>query len=147
MEIFKLATSDLKSIDSKIIVKENPFPHAIIEDFLPQQIVKKLSMDFTLTKNLRSNGDEIFQKTKCGCSVLQDMPYSIQSIINFFHSKYFISILEKKFNLTNLLFDPTLRGGGMHESFKGGYLKIHSDFIFMRKTKFCLQSSKGAAFY
>ena len=43
--------------------------------------------------------------------------------------------IEKKFNIQGLLPDPTLFGGGMHESRKGGYLKLHSDFIYIKKRK------------
>ena len=44
-------------------------------------------------------------------------------------------ILENKFNLKNIEADWDLHGGGMHESFKGGFLKVHSDFLYRRKSK------------
>ena len=63
------------------------------------------------------------------------MPGTIKKIISFFNSKDFIDILEKKFDLRNIEPDWSLHGGGLHESFRGGYLKIHSDFIYKRKSK------------
>ena len=63
------------------------------------------------------------------------MPYTIKKIIDFFYSKNFINILEKKFNLKNIEADWTLHDGGLHESFNSGFLKVHSDFIYMRKSK------------
>ena len=60
---------------------------------------------------------------------------SLRMPIDFLHSQYFLHILERKFNLKNLLPDWKLFGGGLHESFRGGFLKIHSDFIHMRKSK------------
>jgi len=76
-----------------------------------------------------------FQKTK---KVLYDylkMPFVLKKTIDFLHSQDFLRILERKFNLKNLLSDWKLFGGGLHESFRGGFLKIHSDFIHMRKSK------------
>ena len=59
----------------------------------------------------------------------------LKSFIDHLNSREFVSILEKKFNIPGLLPDPTLFGGGMHESRKGGYLKLHSDFIYIKKRK------------
>ena len=44
--------------------------------------------------------------------------------INFLYSKEFLKILEKKFELEELLPDWQLFGGGLHQSFKGGFLTI-----------------------
>ena len=61
------------------------------------------------------------------------MPTIIKSIITFCYSKEFLKLLEKKFNLNNIVPDWSLWGGGMHSSPRGGNLKIHSDFIYIRK--------------
>ena len=60
---------------------------------------------------------------------------TIKEIIKNLNNKKFLNILEKKFNLTNLEPDWSLTGGGMHQSFRGGFLKVHSDFIYKRKSK------------
>ena len=52
------------------------------------------------------------------------MPSTIKEIIKILYSEKFLNILEKKFNLTNLEPDWSLTGGGMHQSFKGGFLKF-----------------------
>ena len=39
------------------------------------------------------------------------------------------SKLEKKFEVKELVPDWKLFGGGLHESFKGGFLKVHSLFL------------------
>ena len=63
------------------------------------------------------------------------MPENIKKIINILYSDEFLKILENKFNLSNLEPDWDLVGGGMHQSFNGGFLKVHSDFIYKRKSK------------
>ena len=122
-------------LNDKIEVKNKPYPHAYIKNFLPNQISETISSDFKLPDKYPEAEDRVFQKTKKGLSKIDLMPNSIKSLIKKLNSKEFLSILEKKFNIKNLVADPTLFGGGMHESFKGGYLKIHSDFIFIKKRK------------
>jgi len=125
----------LSEIEKKIAVTEEPFPNAIIEKFLPLEIVKKAEEEFTNFKKTAKAGSAQFQKTKRWGETYEDMPYTIKKIVDFFYSKNFINILEKKFNLKNIQADWTLHGGGLHESFNSGFLKVHSDFIYMRKSK------------
>ena len=54
----------LSEIEKKIIVSEDPFPNAIIKDFLPFEIVKVAEEEFTNFKKKRKAGSEQFQKTK-----------------------------------------------------------------------------------
>ena len=125
----------LKDLENKIIVNKDPFPYSAIENFFPIEFVKNTENDFINLKRKTDAGCEQFKKTK---KVLYDyslMPHNIKSVINFLYSENFLTILEKKFSLKNLLPDWTLHGGGLHESHNGGFLKIHSDFIYMRKSK------------
>ena len=125
----------LSEIEKKIVVTEEPFPNAIIEKFLPLEIVKEAEEEFKSFKKTADAGSAQFQKTKRWGETYEDMPYTIKKIIYFFYSINFINILEKKFNLKNVEPDWNLHGGGLHESFNGGFLKIHSDFLYMRKSK------------
>ena len=133
----KLSSSFFLELEKKILVEQDPYPHASIKDFLPRQMCEEISKDFKFPDSDPGAGieDKVFQKTKRGLSKIELMPNTIQNLINTLNSKQFLSILEKKFNLKNLVPDPTLFGGGMHESFRGGYLKIHSDFVFIKKRK------------
>ena len=133
----QFSDSFFQELDKKILVSKIPYPHASIKNFLPSQLCKKVSNDFKFPEIDPNAGieDKVFQKTKKGLTKIDLMPYSIQNLINNLNSKKFLSILEKKFEIQNLVADPTLFGGGMHESFKGGFLKIHSDFVFIKKRK------------
>ena len=126
----------LKEIEDKIVVENEPFPNSAINNFLPTNVVKKAEEEFLKLKEATSDaGCKEFQKTKRVLYSYSKMPTTIKDIINFFYSPGFIKILENKFKMENLVPDWNLHGGGLHESFKGGFLKIHSDFIYMRKSK------------
>ncbi len=125
------------NLDKKIEVNQKPYPHASIKNFLPTEFCSKISKDFKIPEKDSNAGieDKVFQKTKKGLSKIDLMPASIKDLIERLNSPRFISILEKKFEIKNLVADPSLFGGGMHESFRGGFLKIHSDFVFIKKRK------------
>ena len=115
-------------IEQKIIVSDDPYPNAIINDFLPLEIVKKAEQEFIGLNKSVTAGSAQFQKTKKVLYDYSKMPFVLKKTIDFLYSQDFLDILEKKFNLKNLLPDWELFGGGLHESFRGGFLKIHSDF-------------------
>jgi Rps23 Pro-64 3,4-dihydroxylase Tpa1-like proline 4-hydroxylase len=128
-------------IDSKIIEKfhkdlilnNDPFPHLITNNFLPKEIVKKAEKEFIEFNNLHNAGGYRYGNLKYHFDEFEKMPETIKNLISFFHSKQFVSFLEKKFDLPNITPDWSLWGGGMHSSKTGGNLKVHSDFIFLRK--------------
>ena len=125
----------LEDIERKIIVSNDPFPNSVIKNFLPIEVVERVEKEFIDFNKTVDAGSEQFQKTKKVLYDYEKMPNKTQKLINFLYSNDFLKILEKKFSINNLLPDWTLFGGGLHESFRGGFLKIHSDFIYMRKKK------------
>ena len=125
----------IPDLEKKIIVSNYPFPHAIINNFLPLEIVKRAEQECIGLNQSVTAGSPQFQKTKKVLYDYSKMPFVLKKTIDFLHSQDFLHILERKFNLKNLLPDWKLFGGGLHESFRGGFLKIHSDFIHMRKSK------------
>ena len=135
METIKYSESFFDNLGSKISVIEKPFPYAYANNFFPKEIIENISKDFKFPNISTGIEDKVFQKTKKGLSNVDLMPDSIKNLILKLNSNEFTTILEKKFNIEGLVSDPFLFGGGMHESFKDGFLKIHSDFIFIKKRK------------
>ena len=125
----------LENISTRIEVKKEPFPFFFLENFLPSDFAKKAESEFNNFSKLQNAGNARYQKTKLVFNNYSEMPETIQKIIKFLYSSEFLKILENKFNLNNLEPDWSLHGGGMHQSFNGGFLKVHSDFIYKRKSK------------
>ena len=125
----------LDNIQTRISIENNPFPFFFTNNFLPLDIAKKAEDEFVKFSKLKDAGNERYQKTKLVFNRLNEMPNTIKKIINILYSDKFLKILENKFNLSNLEPDWDLIGGGMHQSFNGGFLKVHSDFIYKRKSK------------
>ena len=116
-------------------VNNEPYGHCSTYDFFPENIIKSVSSSFRFPDTVGSTSDPLFQKTKRSLNDYNLFPQEIKKTIDYLNSRSFIDILEEKFNIKNLLPDPSLFGGGMHESRNGGYLKIHSDFVYIRNKK------------
>ena len=116
-------------------VINDPYGHCETKDFFPDNIIKNISSSFKFPETVGLTTDPLFQKTKRSLNDYNLFPIEIQKAVNYLNSRSFINILEEKFKINNLVADPSLFGGGMHASGNGGYLKIHSDFIYIRKKK------------
>merc|ERR1711879_928153 len=49
-------------------------------------------------------------------------------LVGFFHSETFLRFLRQTTGIQGLLPDPTMWGGGVHQTARGGYLHVHKDF-------------------
>ena len=124
---------NINEIEKKLSVENDPFPNSISENFLPLEIAREAENEFINFNNLQSAGGYRYGNLKFHFDDFQKMPKTIRNLISFFYSQNFIRLLEKKFSLQNIKPDWSLLGGGMHASSSGGNLKVHSDFIYIRK--------------
>ncbi len=105
-----------------------PFPHAVIDDFLPAETLEMCLTDFPARP---SDGDVTFQspqerlKTQFNPDALGDR---MRTLFYSFNSRPFIAVLENISGISGLIPDPYFLGGGFHEIRQGGHLSIHADF-------------------
>jgi Rps23 Pro-64 3,4-dihydroxylase Tpa1-like proline 4-hydroxylase len=106
-----------------------PFPHIVIDDFLPLSVAEELLHSFPKQEisEYKYIGD-----TLDGLYKIQTNPDScnfiIRSFFHFFNSSSVLQFLESLTRINALIGDPYYAGGGLHEIFRGGKLGIHSDF-------------------
>lgn len=106
-----------------------PFPHMVIDNFLPIEMADKLLEHFpTDTKT----HDKIYKKGYGGMHKRQIRPLDcdeyVRNAFSFFNSAPMLQFLEGITNIHRLLPDPYFTGGGLHETSTGGLLGIHADF-------------------
>ena len=111
-----------------------PFPHMVIDDFLPPSLLNGVIDDFRNYNNWgwdNSNYSKDHQVKKFFSPWNNDgdttLPINTKLILNYFNSPDVISMLEKLTGIEGLIADPTLLGGGMHKIDSGGKLSIHAD--------------------
>jgi 2OG-Fe(II) oxygenase superfamily len=106
-----------------------PFPHIVIDNFLPLEVIDKIYTNFPLEK---LDHDVFFEMGYAGLHKRQVAPADcngfIREVFGFFNSSAITQFLESLTTIQSLIPDPYFVGGGFHETSKGGKLGIHADF-------------------
>jgi hypothetical protein len=106
-----------------------PYPHIVIDNFLPQPLIDEI-LDIFPTEKLAD--DKFYENDYAGLHKRQVLPESceqrVRSIFHFFNSAPMLQFLEGLTTIESLMGDPYFYGGGFHEIFRGGKLGIHADF-------------------
>lgn len=112
-----------------------PFPHIVIDNFLPGHLVQDLLAVFPPADrrlqqrdNTSYEGDTPVQYNKIGIRDEAQMPALLRGLIWELNAIRFLQFLETLTGIGKLLPDPLLRGGGLHQTRPGGLLQIHADF-------------------
>ncbi len=114
----------------------DPFPHLVLDEFIRDDVVDAVlagfpapSADINWRQLLATGEDgEKVQFNKQGMPHLFKMSPVIRQLIWELNSSTFIRALEKLTGIDDLLPDPSLRGGGLHQILPGGVLGVHADF-------------------
>lgn len=129
---FYLDTSQAKVIGSNLhteYVSANPFPHIVMNNFLPLDIIEKILSNFP---HETVSSEVMFKIGYAGQNKRQVPPINCNSfnrnLFAFFNSEPVLRFIESLTGIEKLIPDPYFAGGGYHETTKGGLLGIHADF-------------------
>lgn len=106
-----------------------PFPHLVIDDFLPETVARIALRHFP-AEPLAS--DRVFDMGYAGLHKRQILPdecdAQARQLFQFFNSRPMLQFLEGLTAIPGLISDPYYNGGGYHATSRGGKLGIHADF-------------------
>jgi hypothetical protein len=109
-------------------VKADPFPHLVFDNLFPIDCLRDVAHAFDLAHSL------LWRKIQSGFQrrevSLPDtpLPDAVQEYFNIVNSGPFIRFLSDVTGIADLIPDPALYGGGMHQVSGGGTFEIHVDF-------------------
>ncbi len=106
----------------------SPFPHIYLNDFLEPDLADQLEREFPAPSDLTWIQYKHFNENKLGKSRRDEFPPTIRRVIDELNSPEFVAWLSQLTGIANLVADPRLEGGGMHQTERGGFLNIHTDF-------------------
>jgi glycosyltransferase involved in cell wall biosynthesis/Rps23 Pro-64 3,4-dihydroxylase Tpa1-like proline 4-hydroxylase len=121
----------------------DPFPHTVIDNFLPEWIAKRMVEEFKSYEDWGydpSKHSENHQVNKFFSPWSVEMgittiPETTKNFLLYMNSPEILEKLEKLTGISNLIPDPNYLGGGMHRIDSGGKLSVHADFMLNGVTR------------
>lgn len=104
-----------------------PFPHAVIDDFLDRDLLKRVVAEFPGTDG-RDHFNRSQERLKYQFHPQTVSSGFIRNLLSEFNSDAFIRFIEGISGIKGLIADPYYSGGGLHETQTGGHLSVHADF-------------------
>ncbi len=109
-------------------LQADPYPHISFENFLEPWAAEKATVAFPEVKDSGWIHYMHVNEKKHGLNKFDLIPDFLQEVIKTLNSEQFVTTLSELTGIPNLKPDPSLEGGGLHQSQRGGYLNIHADF-------------------
>ena len=109
--------------------KNVPFPHIVVDDFFREDFLSSVLDDFSDLSKENTNVYDNKKENKFAHNNYADWGRPCLDLVHFLNGAEFLGFLQKISGIPEtLISDPYLLGGGKHETKKGGFLKIHTDF-------------------
>lgn len=112
-----------------------PFPHAVIHGAWDEQTLRDCKSEILAFSDWDGEKDFYGALKKRYCADIDRLPPTVQKVIADASSPRFLAWLEELTGEKNLMPDPYLEGGGIHQIAPGGFLKVHADFNWNERLK------------
>lgn len=106
----------------------DPFPHIVIDDFLPQNMIDLCLKHFPQKPDPDSRSFDRDQERYKTSYHPDHLAPELRALFYTFNSRPFIRVVENITGIKHLIPDPYFIGGGFHEIRTGGHLSVHADF-------------------
>jgi 2OG-Fe(II) oxygenase superfamily len=115
--------------------RASPFPYLVMDDLFPAAVLQAMTKEFdaALASDWREYHGGLQRKR--GTPPGGHLPPAVQDYFNVVYSGPFIRLLSRITGIDDLIPDPALYGGGMHEVDAGGSFEIHMDFATHPRTR------------
>jgi Rps23 Pro-64 3,4-dihydroxylase Tpa1-like proline 4-hydroxylase len=105
-----------------------PVPHIYLEGFLLPEVASALEEEFPLPDSDAWTHYQHQNENKHGMTRREMFPPQLRAAADALNSPQFVAWLSELTGIPGLVADPSLEGGGLHQSGPGGYLNVHTDF-------------------
>jgi len=112
-----------------------PFPHICFDDFLTPEAAATIEAAFPTFEEAQRLGKgfrAVNERGKYQVTNSELFPEAIKQLHEELQSPEFVQKLKILSGLDDLLADPELVGGGMHQTGPRGHLDVHIDFNYIR---------------
>ncbi len=106
----------------------DPFPHVVIDGVLPVGVFERAADAFPPLDDPGWNGYLHVNEAKYANPDANSWPAVLVAIRDALCGGDFVSMLSELTGIDELMPDPSMDGGGLHQTLRGGHLNIHTDF-------------------
>ena len=138
LSMFRLDVDYLKALaleHREAYATASPFPHVVIDNFLPEALLEKVLKEFPNPKQIDWQTFQTPAEKKLASRHEQQMGDATRLLLYSLNSSTFITFLEILTGIDGVLPDPHFEGGGLHQIERGGFLKMHVDFNHHKKLR------------
>ena len=115
--------------------EQKPFPHAVIDDFLPDAILEPILEQFPKPGDLAWEEFKQEQHRKLAFARAEELNPYCRDFLHFMNTSIVLQFLEQLTGIEGLISDPWYVGGGLHQIVRGGELGVHADFNYSTRLK------------
>jgi hypothetical protein len=109
--------------------RENrPCPHVLLENLLEPEVALAMAREFPRPDGNLWTQYKHVNENKLGLPKRDLFPPTLGAVTDELNSPEFVAWVSELTGIPNLIADPLLEGGGLHQSGPGGYLNVHTDF-------------------
>ena len=108
--------------------KGNPYPHVLLADFLDPEVASAIAAEFPNPNTEAWTQYKHHNENKLGMAKRELFPPGLREVTDELNSPGFVSWLSELTGIPDLVSDSSLEGGGLHQSRRGGFLNVHTDF-------------------
>lgn len=116
----------------KAYLNAQPFPHVVIDNFLPPKVAERALSDFPGPEceyyQQPDNENQVYKLGRLQDHYFKGVPDRLRHVLYEFNSKTFMDFLEALTGIKPIIPDPHYHGGALHQILPGGKLDIHADF-------------------
>jgi len=105
-----------------------PFPHICLPDFLDDETARAITAEFPAPDTHAWTQYKHHNENKMGMAKRELFPPRLRAVADELNSPEFVAWLSQLTRIPGLIPDPGLEGGGLHQSGRGGFLNVHTDF-------------------
>jgi Rps23 Pro-64 3,4-dihydroxylase Tpa1-like proline 4-hydroxylase len=105
-----------------------PVPHIFLHDFLDTETAFAMANEFPGPRTDAWTQYKHQNENKLGLNKRLLFPPNLGRATDELNSPAFLEWISELTGIPNLVADPSLEGGGLHQSGKDGFLNVHTDF-------------------
>lgn len=108
--------------------QNKPCPHILLKNLLDDEIALEMAREFPRPVTDDWTQYKHANENKSGMTRRELFPPLLRAVTEELNSYEFVEWISRLTGIPDLIADPMLEGGGLHQSGRGGYLNVHTDF-------------------